>query len=191
MSIDPNLTYRSFTFIAEDDGIEWTIPGPLSGDLVAGLLIALDLITDELVEGYLTRHNLKRVEIVEDDHMLRLYLADPGDILETIRRYRIQIVDDIPYHMRMITQDRTYQLLGIIQHGQPHEHEFGWFIQDAILNKYVLYSFRSPEFIQGIISMFNAFGMYFEQRVYGLPFIFDPTTKTITYYEIEGYDIEL
>lgn len=53
MSIDPDTDYDSLTFYGPKDNQPlWTIKGTLSGDLVAGILVAINLMLDDLVLNF-------------------------------------------------------------------------------------------------------------------------------------------
>jgi hypothetical protein len=73
--------------------------------------------------------------------------------------------------------------------ARPRENEYGWWIGPRPSPEYILYSFPDAYFIQGFISMCDAFRVDFRDYVYGLPFKYDPETQETTHYQIEGYDI--
>ena len=132
--ISPELTYDSFTFYLTGQVPIWTIPGPLSGDLVAGLIVAFRTI----LTGIRSVSNDGWIKLSMGSHTSELLLF--GYSLEHYEAY----------------SDKDH---------------FGWQIE-GIVSKgvYNLYSFASPEFIQGFISMCNAFNVDFRDYVSGLPF---------------------
>lgn len=187
MSIVPTIEYNAFTFIDQDEGNQWSIPGPLSGDLVAGLLVALDVLIDEMADTGLTVHHGKRVEITSVVDEITIWISDYEKILEVLENYRRIIQKDVPEYMQMLTMNPRHRP----RNWQPKElkvpaaGEFGWWIYDPSVDNYKLYSFRSADFIRGIISMCNAFDVDYRDYIYDHPFRFDPVTRQITKYAIQ------
>lgn len=69
--------------------------------------------------------------------------------------------------------------------------KFGWWIEsidDA--DMYHLYAFDDAQFIQGFISICNAFNVDFRDYIFGPPFKYNHNTKEIIYYTIQGYEID-
>lgn len=179
MNVKPGDIYRSFTFTVYDDMIQWTIYGPLSGDLVAGLLVGVNILLDDLRANHeYGRHYNHTVQLIRDDNMsTEIDLTTLGMYEYALLEYIWDIEDqeDGP-------EETTYYRAGY----------FIWRLKDFnFIYDSLLYTFRTPEFIQGFISMCNGFGVDFRQYVLGLPSKYERETDTITYYSIEGYDLPL
>ena len=166
MEIDPAETYTEFTFAR--DNVLWTIPGPLSGDLVAGLVYATDVI---------------------------LYVQTRGNNFNLTIGHK----GYIPYDPQPRNNRRNYHenyIGGSVNNFRglalfdPRETNYGWWIINHLDGReyYQLIQFASAEFIQGFISIFNAFGSDFRDYIVGRPFKVLPDGSKIEY-NIVGYDI--
>lgn len=162
MSIDPAGRYEAVTFYYPR--VVWTIQGPLSGDLVAGLLTGILVITQYLAKTYGADPNDISVDVLGDE---KLTGATTG-ILEF-------------YQFTETKEPTLEQLL---------TNNFGWWIYHAREETYRLYEFQTPEFMQGFISIVKAFGLDFRQFVMGPPYKFSPEAKEPIIYNITDYDIE-
>lgn len=162
-----DAVYDSFTFRGN---YTWTINGPLSGNLVAGLYVGLRTVmamviidgliypTIELTKGGVS----ERYDV--DFLPLEIYDTDTG----------INIAENRNYSAGMIPQNR-----------------FGWWIETSYeRQKYDLFAFDDADFIQGFITICNAFDEDFRNYIFGPPFKYNYDTREITYYNIQGYDIE-
>jgi hypothetical protein len=177
MSIRPQLLYDTFKFT--DHGTTWSIPGPLSGDLAAGLLVGFKVAFDDMINRGLTEASFKSIHILKDfEYDVTVYLdidlaKEAGDFYDAIHDYR----------------DYIGRIPAILNVAPRYPKRFNWWIGRPRNPEYTLYSFISSEFIQGFISICDAFGVDFRDYIYGLPFKYNPRTKERLYYRIEGYDI--
>jgi hypothetical protein len=163
--IEPGRTYKSFHLSEYVNGEEiksWTLSPPelLSSDLVAGLLAPLDRVAFES-DNYNTI--VVRVDEEEMDN-------DRGPFADAIPHY---------YAPVSYTKERIPDIF---------EDYFCWWGQsldtDEILD---LYTFRTPDFIRGFISMCNACQVDFREYVLGPPLkMIDGSNQ---FYRIAGYDI--
>lgn len=197
MSLRSHRIYDSFVFSESTDPNNslWILHGPLSSDLVAGLLIAFVIIISkvQLPIAY-------RIEIVRRDEILTFDTLFPHSFDDMRKEYLVY--DNIPE-----SELTRY----IIPSGY-----YGWWIEDfsqrsqpvnlmPALNlpgglsplgpisnpkMYTLYKFKTPEFTQGFISMFNSINLDFRDYIRGPPFSIDRQTNRMIPYNIEGYDIE-
>lgn len=70
----------------------------------------------------------------------------------------------------------------------PTDDHYGWWIKDVTSDKYLLYQFKTNDFIQGFISSLNQIGKDFRDYIGGNPFKIINGIKIE--YSVEGYDIE-
>lgn len=162
--IDLTTVYDSFTF----DGT-WTIQGPLDGNLVAGLCIGARLAVFEMeyrpeyISITVTKRNITETIDIDDnpvDHMV----TDEGE----------DIIKGGNIDADLLSHDR-----------------FGWWIEHAMFqDSYQLFEFDNAQFVQGFISICNAFQVDFRNYILGPPFKYDHNNNEVTYYNIQGYDIE-
>jgi hypothetical protein len=161
----------------------WTIPGPLSRDLVAGLVAGLRLMLDDIQRKIDRKGNyivsLTIMGRTGREHWTFNVMNGYESVME------LYFPHAKGYHSKeMITLVQNHRF-----GPNPHNEWFGWWIRAPNDLRYALYSFPTPDFIQGFISMCNAFGVDFRDYVYGLPFKYNHETREVTYYQIEGYDI--
>lgn len=182
MSIEAGSTYEAFTFYTEQGNNPlWTIQGPLSGDLVAGLLVALNVVMDDLNENFDVKYGSSRAEIIGERgrFTLTIYMTDIGPFLIALQDYKILI-------------DREKDVREIMAEGsrQPRGN-YAWWVTDVLAGiGFELFTFSSADFVQGFISMMNAFNVDFRDYTLGPPFKYEDDTREPTYYSVEGYDIE-
>lgn len=177
MYIEPIAVYDAFSFTNQDTGEQWTIQGPLSGDLVAGLLVGMHiLITNMLVNSAYVYNTPNIVEIISKTGIIRAIFyhatninSQPNKIL---RNY--------------MTNFNSADGLTVHTHGI-----FGWWLYSPMnAFSYDLYIFESADFVQGFVSMCRAFGVDFRNFTLGPPYKFYVEDMEPRYYEVEGYDIE-
>jgi len=145
---------------------------------MAGLLVALNTILDDLVENFYQEYNDANVEIVtEEGLVIDIYIDDPETLYQALRNY-------------VAGQANTSDIIDRMDNILPlDEGSFVWWISYPLTgDTYELYSFNSAEFVQGFISMCNAFNVDFRDYILGSPFKY--VTQEPTYYQVEGYDIE-
>jgi hypothetical protein len=178
MSINPDIIYQSlillyspvkpFAVITTES--LWRIKGPFHGDLVAGLIVSLYQILMEIIYSAPQYQNLGAFHIYVDDIIitLRAYGGD-GGFHEIMRNY-IKFVGIYSFQI-----DGYY----------PDNDMYGWWIiNPPEKHQYTLYTFRSAEFVQGFISICEAFGINYENKALSYPFTYDENTDTITQYDI-------
>lgn len=186
--IDEDIIYDNFTLYIESLRIRWSIPGPLSGDLVAGLALAVDILYKDSVINYEHIDNGRKLIALSPEgyqdyditfHNLDFALSN----YHFIARSKQRIAEDL------VLASKT---TGYLKWPNTKGY-FKWWILDPEVGSYYLHAFRTLEFIQGFISMCNAFNVSFQDYVVELPFktIETPQGKRITAYEIVGYDIDL
>ena len=174
MQFNPDVTYNHLIFNGERDmavrhRVAWTIEGPLSGDLMAGLVLGLSIIYDDMVTNYhypITEGNFISGATMDNKFFTILI----GNIRQRLRRY----IDDIVENPYVIEFTGTYD-------------KFWWFILNPKAGTYFVVDFGTPEFIQGFISITQAFGVDFRNYVHGLPFKVRDGQKE--FYQIQGYHI--
>lgn len=162
IAINPDEHYSKISFDAYQE-IQWSIYGPFSGDLLAGLVLGLYVMS----------------EIIERTYRVRL---DSGIVVPELEYI---IFDEIWNVLEHYIENRTenenieeFQLSGTFD-------LFFWWISDPGTNKSFLVNIVTPKFIQGFISIMIAFGVDFRNYVHGLPFKLVHGIKK--YYEIQGY----
>lgn len=179
MSIQPDSIYDSLRFYRhEDDKTFWTMNGPLSGDLLAGIITGLKIVLDVVPENTDDcRIQIDRVGKILTYNWTNIY----PDFFIALNEYRTLAKIKNPFIGKYF----------------PDPEHYGWFMKnkpnanpDYEDIEYDLYEFETPEFIQGFISMCNAGQVDFRDYVYGTPFIYDFDAREYIKYAIEGYDIE-
>jgi hypothetical protein len=174
MSIDPTSIYQNLS-VYRDDNILWSIPGPLSGDLTAGLSVATITVIHDLYKGYSEDTYIEIIDQNGDSIIADLYDRTQYEML--INNY--EIVGSYP--------------IEIIANIHPEDNHYGWWIpeHDTISGievvLYSLYSFATLDFVQGFISACSAFDVDFRDYSAGTPFTYHD--HKITNYDIQGYDI--
>lgn len=178
MSIEAGSVYESFTF-NQDNNPLWTIQGPLSGDTVAGLLVGITTLLNDKIINYNYPHTYTVIEIVTENGRGLLTIE-----LNNIAGHIIALMD---YKLDDATKD---EIIARDNNYRPLDNSFGWWIYNPLNNKYTLFSFSSPDFIQGFISACNAFSIDFRDYILGAPFTHQVGIQDPTYYFMETYDIE-
>lgn len=178
LAIQPGVTYDEFTFMSDIDenyvdwDIYWSIE-ELSGDLVAGLLVGINLLIDDIIpNGEDTlRENIIRIDY--GNSVIGHNLHEKG-IENILRNY---IAENVQYNEIV---NKTVDL--------PITNDFLWWLPNLVDNTFILYKFQTPEFIQGFISTCNGFNVDFRDYILGPPFKVNDQGQEI-YYDIQGYDI--
>lgn len=189
MSIEQETVYQALTFYANDitgnkNNIVWTIPGPLSGDLIAGLLVGLNTVLSDLLTNFGTYEYDYRLDIVFNE----------GRRIITIDLTYEYIKDIIPDYM--VSEVREVIDLATTVQELLDNKTFAWIIDNMDTanfqepNSAIIYKFKSADFVQGFISICTGFNVDFRNYVIGRPFVYNHETKDITQYSVEGYDIE-
>lgn len=189
MSIESQTVYQALTFYANDltnrdNNITWTIPGPLSGDLMAGLLVGLDTVLSDLLTNFGTYEHDYRLDVVLEE----------GRRLITIDLVHEMIRDIIPDYIVDKAQEIT-EMVTMLQERLDSD-TFAWAITDynttnlGPADSFVVYKFQSADFVQGFISICTGFNVDFRNYVVGPPFVYNQETQDVTLYSVEGYDIE-
>lgn len=171
-----NSTYDSFKYYQDiNQELTWEIKGPLSKDLVAGLLVAMTILFSVLDEDY--NKTLERPVVVINKTRIDLY--DTPSIYELLKEYII----DTREKDEIITKPDIF--------SRVNKGYFGWWIfstKFSNINRYKLYTFRNSDFVRGFISMCKAFNVEFRNYILGSPFTDSKLGRV--YYTIKGYDIE-
>jgi hypothetical protein len=164
MSIDPDGVYGAVTFYYIPDNIVWTVQGPLSGDLVAGILTGILVVTQYLAANRGINPDNITVEVFAETRIV-------GTSEKILEQYQLASgADAIP--------------------EQLPDDNFGWWLYHSRERLYYLYTFRTPEFTQGFISIMQGFGLDFRHLVIGPPYKFPPEAKEPIFYTVPGYDVE-
>lgn len=168
MEVTPGEIYRYFGYQFEttttiDEQRKWqghTINGPLSSELLAGLIVGISVVHGEMVKK---ENRDRKLDTIRVGYKLSRYLYD-------LKEY--QIIDRYYKHKENyeITNPLPDLIMRLIKDNKEIDNLFFWWILDPKTDKYILYKFRSPEFIQGFISILKSFGLDFHQYVNGLPF---------------------
>lgn len=174
MSINSNKTYNSIVFLV-DDQVAWTIPGPLSGDLVAGLLAGFENSLDYITtEGYLTEQR---------EHKFIIKSAD-GDIIYIHGVYGS--FSDVMSNYILMEQTN----INAYYNTKIPANKMAWWIDNvATKNTFYLFLFATNKFVQGFISAYKAFHLDFRDFIKGHPFSTDNRGDKFLY-NVEGYDIQ-
>lgn len=174
MALEPLQVYDSllFSYSKDPDHPLWTLNGPFSGDLIAGLVVGMSTIINNIIVNYEREVNyiiniVNRKELISIDaqsalqfeHVLHEYIAYNDIFNDQLIEYQHNV--DLGY--------------------------YGWWIRDYL--EYSLYQFQTVDFIQGFISICNAFEVDFRDYIAGPPFQSDNKGNNIPY-NIIGYDIE-
>jgi hypothetical protein len=198
MSINPNTTYKSFlTFrYAPNPNILWVMRGQFSGDLIAGLLISINVMNNDDRNDPYNNNIIDAVEVIYDrgtsefseffelktDIILENYIIAKNITRDNMNNYHPE-VDSYGWWLIKKTKSSPTTRCELCSHPQrildPQEKEL-----------YTLVSFRTAEFIQGFISTCNAYNIDFRDYVLGSPFKYIYETQQIINYTIEGYDLE-
>lgn len=161
MSISSVGNYNSVSLYIEGS-LLWTLSGPISGNLVAGIAVMISILINKTSKSNVIR-------IINDTYIINISLNDPDSLNLAFSQYLIADQISLPnfndYH--------------------PDNYNYGLFIKHH--NLYNLYTFSDPEFIQGIITICDAFNVDFRDYVAGMPFKYINQNKI--YYAIEGYII--
>lgn len=168
MNIKPDVIYQSFTMTSRGNvDTQWTIHEPLSGDLVAGLVLGLYiLIGEDNVEHFKFDYDFKTVIEVREGDEAPILIYNHNTVNNALEHY-------------INTMDVDY----------PPEGYFGLLIRHSLDHDfYHLYTFQTAEFIQGFISMFASVGIDFREYLFGPPGRLE--NGVIIYYNIQGYDIQ-
>lgn len=175
MDINPEKTYSHLQLVGYR--VVWTIDGPLSADLIAGLMLGIYVAYTDMVK-----------QLNQLNHPIReetsIYIFDPD---EEETEYSMTI-DDIPGEalQQYITERAEVDLLDTTKFYGTFDTFFVW-ILDPETDSYFLVDFTNPSFIQGFISITRAFGVDFRNYVYGPPFKVRDGEKE--FYQIQGYEI--
>lgn len=176
--IKPDHEYSSVMLIEyEDRGPvnAWALEqaNMLSGDLVAGVLSALDEIHDDLETNF--AYN-KRLEVsIHNEEDIEIYLHEQ------------HASQSLSYHFSHKVNLLDLTLTAGLMPG-PKLGFFGWWLKSFVRTATIyLYVFRTPEFIQGFISTCNAAQVDFRKYALGPPFKLEGNRPI--YYEIRGYPI--
>lgn len=173
MSIDPASIYDTLRVDIPGFNTSWTIYGPLPGDLVAGLVAGLYIIVGEA-----------EVKFFEFDYDFEV-IVEITKGRDTPIVVHNNTVDDALEHYIIQFNDDPWTLT-----PRPQEGHFGWFLRySTVIDNHVLYTFQSPEFVQGFISIFNGVGIDFRQYVLGTPYKFEGGVRV--HYRILGHQITI
>ena len=202
MSINPNSIYRFFNCetiheINRAFEYQWRIQGPLSGDLVAGLLIGLQLMFTQIILANTTDQDYPDIGyFVVIKHSPGEYLDyfDQDNDIQVQSRGDIQDDDAVLNYIIYINYEADRIIYEMENRRDPYFEpgKYGWWISTTRLDReyYDLVTFTSAEFIQGFISMCSAFGVDFRRFVFGSPFMYDRQSNEPIFYAIEGYPID-
>jgi hypothetical protein len=190
MSIEVGSIYESITFL-QDNNILWTIYGPFSGDFIAGVVTAFNVVVNDPLINKNFEGNQKKLDIVSEggkglisiefNKSLQGSYSSRDPFGPDTQIFRI-LNDYILINNIFMEEFSDYQ---------PNSNYFGWWIINPIFReKYTLFYFSSSDFIQGFITILNSFNVDFRDYIAGPPFTYVPKTKQIILYNIEGYDIE-
>jgi hypothetical protein len=178
--IRPHEQYSSLAFFEYEnrqDTAYWVIqPGEsLSGDLVAGLLAALDSIHNDLEVNW--DYDRQMVVQVDNEETIEIDF-DEQQASSSMPGYYVGRISLI-----------SMELGGRAAH-RIAPNRFGWWLKSNPQNPdvYYLYTFESPEFVQGFISMCQSFKVDFRDYILGPPFKW--ANGRPVYYAIQGYPID-
>lgn len=192
MSINPGSSYNHLT-LYRNDSVLWTIQGPLSSDLVTGLCMGIFTIVDFMSKGATFTYNA--TEIIEIG-------SENGRIL-------IDLTSDTPQHANKLEKSLGNYI--IVTRADPSDYlkynpdddNYAWWIdnyaetylevdkqtgQFVAHSRYIVCQFSSEQFIQGFITICDAYNVDFREFTLGRPFTYNKTTATRTYNNISGYD---
>jgi hypothetical protein len=209
MSINSNLVYTNLTCqiiynLPGADEPQWLINGPLSGDLVCGLLMGLQLMCLVIIlikMGNDRRYyNIDEFEHIPDigyfvniesinkfDHKNDISIESRGN---NIQEYYLAVKDYFQY--TAYDPDMIAEIMRNFYYQPLDTENYYWWISNTIndVNSYNLVSFKTNEFVQGFISMCNGFNVDFREYVLGYPFKFSNDKQGPIFYGIEGYNID-
>lgn len=195
MNIAPIRTNSAYNLLSFNykSQIIWNIQGPLSGDSVAGFIVGLTTIINDILINGINMLNDYTVELITENKIIEINLNKQANINNFIRNYIINT------NVSPEKFDQYYYLLkpSNISEFLPEENpdllseNYGWWITEPLNQKsYTLYNFSSADFIQGFISICNIFAVDFRDYILGTPFKYNNATHKIVNYEIEGYDVK-
>src|SRR3989304_2198694 len=146
--IKPYHIYDSLTFVNAQKRDEplWTLQGPLSGELIAGIIIGMYILYARLPDFY-------SVIILRGNISIYFQLIGIVDINQLMYYFHQSDLTETEFLTNNIVLRPGKYGLWIID-----EHFFG------------LHSFSTPEFIQGFISICNASQVDFRDYIAGPPF---------------------
>lgn len=181
MSIDSEVVYDTVTYIRRNK-IIWSISGPFTGDMVAGIVTGLTALTQGTINY--------SIQITSQNNILEYYNRRTYNIC--LANYYIgfdsyvNIVNRNPMDAPHGIASTTFVNNSILH---PRHNQTGWWIKyDMSVDE--LYSFQSNDFVQGFIHVCNVFNLDFRDYIVGPPFKYDPITRQYIFESIEGYDIE-
>jgi len=150
---------ESFSLL-KNDKLVWKLCSSFTDDLFSGMILALITISRDYV-----------VKIQKSSKILNLNLRDKDSINKELDSYIIAL-DKSPSDFYLYNPD-------------PNNYGL-WVLQENTL--YNLYQFKTPEFMQGFISICNNFSTDFRDYIYSVPFKYIFDSNTLIKYDIEGYD---
>lgn len=164
MNIGKHETYDLIRLIDYNQSIQYKKKGPFSSDYVAGFYIGLSVVS-YVENSFFSLELLKNKEIFE---------LSVGNEKKHLRSFII-----------------GHSSIDKIFSYKPSTDYYGWMIKDTFkpyLNKYYFLMFKSEDFVNGFITIFDFFNKDFRYYILGRPFKYD--NENIIKYDINGYDIE-
>ena len=195
------MSYQSVSLLdtQANSTVIWTLPGPLSSDTIAGLLVGLQCMINRNVPTLVSEANREPRGLLA----LALQIVDYTGKISDIDL----IVDRIPF-IKDYLEYRAVPYASLSTYYVPTSDEnvsnggssasltdgyYGWWIKDSADDTYSLYRFQTNDFVQGFISAFDIFTMEFRDYIAGPPFHTEVGlngNKRNIFYNIEGYDIQ-
>lgn len=190
MSIEPGTVYTELVATVPNR-ITWIMPGALSSDLVAGLVFGLYTLLGEIWQLHYTKEPNVEAQVLLG-HADGIIVINNATVNQALQHYR-NVYKGITWHDEPLEfpwyanrtkeeQSRDLEQAGLIP--PLPEGKLGWFIYNFYDDFYPLCEFVSVEFIQGFMSMCNAFGVNYKRYTLGLPFKFGLTDARPTFYRI-------
>jgi len=169
--MDPEITYDQIDLIDLTANIaSWSIPGILTGDQAIGIVVALYFILNAFDGQFrIEVARFPRPSILIDTHEENL--NTPRNVEQNIDNYDEQLQRTIPYNLAMadmIANDKYTVWIRTLHPGQDiedsDEDEPDEEINDLVYH-YIRINFRTVEFLQGFISICQAFGVNYNDLI--------------------------
>jgi hypothetical protein len=202
MIIDPE-SYYDYLTLHRNGSILWTINGPLSGNLVAGLSMGIFTMIDFMSkDSPFPYHATEIIEIGTYHDPTNIYHSPTSHILidfsSKIPQYASKLEKSLGNYIIATRADPSDYLK-----YNPDDNNFAWWITNyaesyrqlnkqtgelVAYNRYTVCRFSDQDFIRGFITICDSYNIDFRNVSLGKPFTYNTTMRKRIYHDIPGYD---
>lgn len=203
MSIDPWSYYNHLT-LHRNHSILWTINGPLSGNLIAGLSMGIFTMVDFMsINSPIPYKPSEMIEIGTYQNQTNIYHSPKSDssriLIDLSSKIPSSTIEN-PLGNYIIATDADPS--DYLKYN-PDDNHFAWWITNysesyrqidrqtgklTANNRYTVCRFSNQDFIRGFITICDSYNIDFRNVSLGKPFTYDTTTRKRIYHDIPGYD---